>query len=135
MGTINMAEPTTSTAAAGFAGWKLLGGLAGLGAIGAGMAALVVMCMTRPKNDREWVVALISTFVVSIGGCAGIVVYFNLQQAMTGSFFGFMALGGMFFACGLPGWALVRWMFNYIAKRESAGLDEVIADVRGAIKP
>lgn len=35
-------EPTTSTGA-GVAGWKLICGLAGLGAIGAGLAAIVVM--------------------------------------------------------------------------------------------
>lgn len=124
-------EPTTS-GAAGVIGWKIIGGLAGLGAIGAGLAALVVMCMTRPTNDREWVVALISTFMSSLGGCAGLVVYFG-WQGLTQSAFGIMALGGLFFACGLPGWALVRWLFNYIIKNEGATITEIVADARKQI--
>jgi hypothetical protein len=122
-------EPGTASTAAGVAGWKLIGGLAGLGAIGAGLAALVVMCMTRPTTDREWVVAVVSTFMSSLGGCAWVVVYFNLQH-LAGDIFGLVALGGLFFACGLPGWALIRWIFNYIIQNQGATIAEIVADAR-----
>lgn len=45
-----MSEPISGTAA-GVAGWKIIGGLAGMGAIGAGLASFVVMNMTRPKSE------------------------------------------------------------------------------------
>ena len=46
-----MSEPTST--GAGILGWKLIGGLAGLGAIGSGLAAIVVMCiMTDRKSTR-----------------------------------------------------------------------------------
>lgn len=126
-------EPVSGAATAAF-GWKLIGGLAGMGAIGAGLAALVVMCMTRPNNDREWVVGLVSTFMSSLGGCAGMVVYFGWQH-MAESAFGLMALGGLFFSCGLPGWALVRWLFNGIVKRDAAKADlfHVVKEVKESI--
>jgi len=43
---------------------------------------------------------------------------------------GLCAMGGLIFACGLPGWALVRWIFNFIEERRDASIDEVAKDVR-----
>ena len=132
-GSTSMAADGASGAAAGALGWKLIGGLAGLGAIGAGLATIVVMCITRPKDDREWIVALISTVMSSVGGGAGVVVHFGLQS-WAHDFFGLVAMIGLVFACGLPGWALVRWLFNYIGKREGKGIDEVISEARNSLR-
>ena len=38
---------------------------------------------------------------------------------------GLVALGGLIFGCDLPGWAIVRWVFNFIEKNRDAGIDEV----------
>lgn len=129
-----MSVEPVSGAATAVASWKLIGWLAGLGAFGAGMAGLVVMCMTRPKTDQEWIVALVSTFMSSIGGCAGFVAYFKLQY-LVNDIFGLLALGGLFFAFALPGWAIVRWLFNGIAKRDAqkADLFDVVKDVKESI--
>lgn len=129
-GSSNM-EPTTSGTAAGMAGWKLLGGLAGLGAIGAGLAAIVVMCITEPRTRKEWAVALISTVMSSIGGGAAVIVHFGLQSWAQDPF-GLVAMLGLVFACGLPGWALVRFLFNYITKNQGKTITEVVADLRNA---
>ena len=43
---------------------------------------------------------------------------------------GLLAMGGLIFACGLPGWLLVRWLFNFIDKRRDAGIDEIARDVK-----
>jgi len=130
-GGTSMAADGASGAAAGALGWKLIGGLAGLGAIGAGLASIVVMCITRPKDDREWAVALISTVMSSVGGGAAVVMRLDLQSWAHDPF-GLVAMIGLVFACGLPGWALVRWVFNYIGKREGKGIDEVIREARSA---
>lgn len=42
------------------------------------------------------------------------------------------ALGGFFFIFGLPGWALVRWIFNCINKQEGKTIIEVIQEVKKA---
>lgn len=126
-----MSEPI-SGAAAGAAGWKLIGGLAGMGAIGAGLAAIVVMSMTKPKSDQEWRVALISTVMGSVCGGAAVVQYLGIQHWVQTPF-GLVAMIGLVFACGLPGWALVRWAFNYIEKRKDADLAEVVKDVKGVL--
>jgi|SRR5690554_6800000 len=125
-----MSEPASS-AAAGVAGWKLIGGAAGIGAIGAGLAAIVVMCITTPRSPQEWAVGLITTVIGSISGGAAVIQYFNLQH-WADSLFGLVALLGLVFACGLPAWALVRWLFNYIEKRRGAALDEIANDWRGS---
>jgi len=124
-----MSEPI-SGAAAGAAGWKLLGGLAGIGAIGAGLASVVVMCAMTPRSPREWAVGLISTIVFSIGGGAMVVQHYGLD-AWAHTPIGLVAMLGLVFACGLPGWAIVRWLFNYIEKNRSATIADVARDVRG----
>ena len=43
---------------------------------------------------------------------------------------GLVALGGLIFGCGLPGWAIVRWVFNFIEKNRDAGIDEVAREVK-----
>ena len=134
----SMSEPISGTAA-GVAGWKIIGGLAGMGAIGAGLAAFVVMAMTKPKSDQEWRVALVSTLVGSIGGGAALVRYLGIQHWAQDPF-GIVAMLFLSFACGLPAWALVRALFLYIDRRRGADLVEiahdavnVVKDVRGAL--
>lgn len=127
-----MSEPISGTAAAGAAGWKIIGGAAGAGAIGAGLASIVVMCTMTPRSPKEWAVGLISTVMASIGGGAAVIQYFNLQ-AWASTPIGLVAMLGLVFACGLPGWAIVRWLFNYIAKRQGADITEVLKDVKEAL--
>jgi hypothetical protein len=43
---------------------------------------------------------------------------------------GLCALGGLIFACGLPGWAMVRWTFSFIEKRRDDSIDEVAKDLK-----
>lgn len=121
-----MTEPA-SGAAAGVAGWKLIGGAAGAAGLGAVLVTIVVMLMTPPRSPREWAVGLISTVVGSIAGGAAVVQRFDLQSWMQ-TWPGLVAVLGVVFACGLPAWAIVRWIFNYIGKKQAASIDEVIAD-------
>lgn len=127
----NMSEPI-SGAAAGAAGWKLIGGAAGAAGIGAGLAAIVVMCAMTPRSPKEWAIGLISTVVASIGGGAAAIQYFGLQS-WGQTPIGLVGMLGLVFACGLPGWALVRWLFNYIAKRQNADLADVVREAREVI--
>lgn len=127
-----MSEPFSGAAGAAF-GWKLLGGLAGAGAIGAGLAAIVVMCLMTPRDSKEWAVGIICTVVSSIGGGAAVIQHYELTAWMS-SPVGLVAVLGLVFACGLPGWALVRWLFNYINKRRDADLAAVVSEVRSTIQ-
>jgi hypothetical protein len=36
------------------------------------------------------------------------------------------------FSCGLPGWAVVRWIFNALAKREGQDIVQVLQELRAA---
>ena len=126
-----MSEPITG-AAAGAAGWKMIGGAAAAGAIGAGLASVVVMCAMTPRSPKEWAVGLISTVVASVGGGAAVIQHFGLQSWAHDPI-GLVAMLGLVFACGLPGWAIVRWLFNYIERRQSADIRDVISDVKGAM--
>jgi hypothetical protein len=46
--------------------------------------------------------------------------YFRLQE-LVDSVTGLVALGGLIFGSGLPGWAIVRWVFNFIEKTGMQG--------------
>jgi hypothetical protein len=133
-----MSEPASS-AAAGIAGWKLLGGAAGALGIGAALATVVAMCVTLPRSLREWAVALISTVVSSLGGGALVIVKFGLLDELGKSateldlFVRLLGVLGIVFTCGLPGWAIVRWVFNWLEKRKDKDLGEIVGEVRGVI--
>ncbi len=58
---------------------------------------------------------MISTIITGIGGGAIAVQYFRLQ-GWVDSLTGLVALGGLIVGCGLLGWAIVRWIFNFIEK-------------------
>jgi hypothetical protein len=122
----NMSEPIT-TGAAGVAGWKILGGLAGTG-IGAGLAAYIVMSMTKPKTDQEWRIALLCTLAGSIGGGAALISWLGLQR-WADDVFGLVGMFGIAFACGLPAWLIIRALFLYIDKKRNADITEIVHDV------
>ena len=124
-----MPELTNNGVAGAAVAYKAFGGTAAAAASGATLAAVVVMLMTPPRNKREWAVGLISTVVSSIGGGAITVEYFGLHH-WAFSTVGLCALGGLIFACGLPGWAMVRWTFAFIEKRRDDSIDKVAKDVK-----
>jgi hypothetical protein len=126
-----MPEPTSSSVAGAAVVYKAFGGTAAAIASGATLAA-VVMLMTPPRTKREWTVGLISTVVSSVGGGAATIQHFALHDWVQ-SQLGLMAMGGLIFACGLPGWAIVRWVFNFIEQHRDAGLDAVARDVKELI--
>lgn len=123
-----MSEPI-STGAVGVFGWKALGGLAGMSGIGAGLAAYVVMTMTKPRDDKEWHVALLCTLIGSFCGGPALVMYLGIQHWIFEPF-GLMGILGICFACGLPAWLVVRSLFAYIEKRKDADITEIIRDVK-----
>ena len=131
-----MPEPSSSTAAGAVAGWKLVGGAAGVAGIGVVLAFIVVACMRLPKTAREWAVALISTLMCSLGLGAVVVVKGGLLgyvSNMTSDTDVMLAVAGgigIIFACGLPGWAAVRWAFLWIERQEGKDAAEVLAGLR-----
>ncbi len=120
-----MSEPTTS-GVAGAAAFKAAGGAAAGGAL---LSTIVVVLVSPPRSTRDWAVGLISTVVTGIGGGAIAVQYFGLQEWVD-SMIGLVALGGLIFGCGLPGWAIVRWVFNFIERNRDAGIDEMAKEVK-----
>ena len=123
-----MTDPASS-GAAGAAAFKAVGGASAVAAGGAGLAAVVVMLMTPPRSPREWAVGLISTVVSSIGGGAAVIEHFGLQHWVNAPI-GLCAMGGLIFACGLPGWAVVRWVFNFIDRNRNASIDEIARELQ-----
>ena len=51
-------------------------------------------------------------------------------QEWVDSVTGLVSLGGLIFGCGLPGWAIVCWVFSFIEKNRDAGIDEVAKEVK-----
>lgn len=118
-------------------GWKLLAWALAAGGVAAGLATIVVMCVTTPRDSKEWAVALISTLVSSLSLGSGVVLCLGLHQHLASTdlsevILGLIAIGGVLFASGLPGWALVRAVFTTIRKREGQGIDQIVQEIRGA---
>jgi hypothetical protein len=130
-----MAEPSSS-AAGGFVVWKAVGGLAGFAAVGAALSAVVALCMMTPRPPREWAVGLISTVICSLGGGAYVILKLgllaNLSSDPTVLYLSLVAGLGIVFACGLPGWAIVRMLFTFLEKRKNSDLLDVANEVRSA---
>ncbi|TPR84890.1 hypothetical protein [Acinetobacter baumannii] len=100
-------------------------------ALAASLVVAVVLMTRMPRSPQEWAVGLICTVVSSLAGGSFIIVKWGLHEWVT-DIWGMIALGGFFFVCGLPGWALVRWTFNFINKQEGKTIIEVIKDVKKA---
>lgn len=84
---------------------------------------------------REWAVALISTLVSSLSLGSLVVLWLDVHEELlvpdpTANMLAMVAIGGIMFACGLPGWAIVRWIFNAIHKREGQGIDDIVQEIR-----
>ncbi len=122
-----MPEPTSSTAG-GFAAYKLAVAFG----LPAGLAAIVVMLAVQPQSKREWSLALISTVVSSLCGGAAVVQHYGLAS-WGDSYVGLVAVAGIIFACGLPGWVVVRAVFLWLEKRKGKDIAELIADAKEAL--
>lgn len=131
-----MSEPTT-TAAGGFALWKLFGGLAGFAAVAAFLATIVSMCMMTPRNAREWAVGIISTVMCSLCGGAYAILRLGLLHPLPtdpqAEYLAVLTALGVVFACGLPGWAVVRAVFTWLIKRQGKDIGELVADARADV--
>ena len=97
------------------------------------LVAAVVLMTRMPRSPQEWVVGFICTIVSSLAGGSFIIVRWGLHEWVTDTW-GMIALGGFFFVCGLPGWALVRWIFNFINQQEGKTIIEVIKEFKKARK-
>lgn len=121
-----MAEPVSS--GAGAVAIKMYG----IGAIITIVIALgyLVVIMTRmPRSRSEWVVSLVSTVIGSIGAGGFIIQHFAMHDYAT-TWAGMCAIGGIFFATGLPFWAIIRWTFNYVNAREDSTILDVAKEVK-----
>ncbi|WP_312551750.1 hypothetical protein [Massilia sp.] len=123
-----MSEPISGTAA-GVAGWKLVGGLVGIGGIGTALAAYVVYAKTKPETDQEWSVSLIATVIGSFCGGAALIKYLGIEHWVN-DVFGLMGILGIAFTCGLPGWLLIRAIFKYMDKKKDADLADIVREVK-----
>lgn len=120
-----MPEPTSSSSAAGYALWKVAVALG----IPAGLVTILVMLWVQPKSPREWSMALICTVCSSLYGGAYVVQHYGLQDWVN-SQSGVLALGGVIFACGLPGWVIIRAGFAWFDNRKSKDLGELVTDLK-----
>lgn len=126
--------------AAGHATAVTIYGTAGIGLVAAVLAMAVVFMVRMPRSPKEWAIGLISTVVSSLSLGSAVVVKFGLLDWARvsdpfESWVGMVAIGGVVFSCGLVGWAIVRWSFNWINAREGKQLDEVIRDAKRSFTP
>lgn len=125
-----MAEPVSTTGTAAF---LKIYGIVIVMLLSVAMIATVVMMTRMPKNPQEWAVGIICTVVSSIAGGSFVIMYLKLHQWVN-DIWGVLALGGLFFICGLPGWFLVRLTANFMHHHESKNIIELIRYIRIDLK-
>ncbi|AVO91261.1 hypothetical protein ACTWX4_001567 [Acinetobacter baumannii] len=119
-------EPVSTS---GFAAILKFYGVAIMVTLAVALVAAVVLMTRMPRSPQEWAVGLICTVVSSLAGGSLIIMKFSLHAWATDTW-GWFAIGGLFFVCGLPGWALIRWVFNFIDKQEGKTIVEVIKEIK-----
>lgn len=123
-----MVEPT-STSAGGVALYKL--GVFGFVAM---LASVLVMSMTVPRSSRELVAALISTLTFSLLGGAVAIKQLGLESMVHGDMIDMMSLCALIFACGSPGWVLMRAVFNWTESRRDLEIDDLVKSAKNDIE-
>ena len=123
---MQMAEPTSSGVAS-YAVYKL----AVVYGLPAGLAAVIVMLMTKPRSPTEWALSLISTVSSSIYGGAFAARYFGWHRWAFEQD-GLIMLGGLYLVCGLPAWVVIRALFAWADRRKDKDLAELAKDARQA---
>ncbi len=121
-------EPVTTTSISAFL--KFYGAAIAV-ILAIALVATVVVMMRAPRSPQEWAVGLICTVVSSLAGGSFIIVKYSLHEWVT-DIWGMIALGGFFFVCGLPGWAIVRWTFNFINKQEGKTIIDVVKELKNS---
>jgi hypothetical protein len=91
-----------------------------------------------PRSPQEWAIGLISTVVSSLSLGSAVVVKFSLLDWARApdpfeAWVGMVAIGGVVFSCGLVGWSIVRWSFNFINAREGATILDVIKEIKDEV--
>lgn len=96
----------------------------------------LVVVMTRlPRTRREWGVSLLATLAGGFGAGGFVIAKYNLH-VMADTWLGGMGLAGIIFACGLPAWAIVRFVFTEIDMREQQGqgIVQVIKEIKDEVQ-
>lgn len=128
-----MTEPVTTTAATVSAsgGAKVIGiSFLAIVALFVFCAVLIVLMMIQtPRNAKEWAIGIITTIVFSLGLGATTIRYFELTHWVS-DWFGIVGLAFIIFMSGLPGWFIVRLIFNFMLKRKNSNLIEVVKELK-----
>ncbi|SPL71733.1 hypothetical protein [Acinetobacter stercoris] len=128
-----MTEPVTTTAATVSAsgGAKVIGiSFLAIVALSVFCAVLIVLMMIQtPRTPKEWAIGIITTIVFSLGLGATAIRYFELTHWIT-DWFGIVGLAFIIFMCGLPGWFIVRLIFNFMLKRKNSNVLDVIKEIK-----
>lgn len=125
-GAYSVTEPVSTGALTGLA--KVIFLLLG----SATLAAFVVMVTLQPRTRSEWGTSLICTVLSSMCGGSAVVMWLGIQH-WSQDMFGLMALCGIFFSCGLPGWVVVRWIFAWLVNNPNKSPFAIVAEIREAI--
>lgn len=124
-----MTEPVSTISIGGLAAFLKAFGMIIVVILCVALVATVVFMTRMPRSPQEWAVGLICTVVSSLAGGSFIIIKWGLHEWVS-DVWGMIALGGFFFVCGLPGWALVRWVTTFIAERDGKNILEVMRELR-----
>jgi hypothetical protein len=95
---------------------------------------VLVMALTRPKTNREFVCAMIATIVGALFGPAFVVMLFGINFASVSVNDQDHIRSLLTVVCGMPGWVMVRAYFNWAEVSETKTIIDLIKQVKDVWK-
>lgn len=97
-------------------------------------ACIIVMAMTRPKSNREFIVAITATIAGAYFGPSVVILLCGIDFSAISAIDQDKARSLLTIVCGLPGWVIVRACFNWSEINKTKTIVELVGQLKALWK-
>ncbi len=97
-------------------------------------ACAIVMAMTKPKSNREFLSAITATFVGAIYGPSLVILLFHIDLSNISAMDQDKVRSLFTVVCGLPGWVIIRACFNWSELNKTKTIIDLIKQFKDVLK-
>jgi len=97
-------------------------------------ACIIVMALTKPKSNREFLCAITATFVGAIWGPSVLILFFHIDFSTVSAMDQDKVRNLLTVVCGLPGWVIVRACFNWSEVNRTKTIVDLVKQIKELFK-